>query len=170
LLLLSGIGDKTTLDSHNIPAIVDLADVGKGLQDHPFVPFQWLVNSTLTFDSVSQSTTLAADAFAQYSVNGTGLLVNGLANHLAFLRVPPGTFRDGVDPSSGPKSAHIEFAFCVSFLLGPFDKLSSPIYLERIRHHGGRSSVHRELSDDRCSPCQPSIGYEQPAIKDSAHS
>ncbi|KAJ7215169.1 aryl-alcohol oxidase-like protein [Mycena rebaudengoi] len=116
LLLLSGIGDKTTLQSHNITSFVDLPDVGRRLQDHLFVPFQWLVNSTSTFDSIVTNATVAVETLNQYSTNGTGFLVNGLANHLAFLRVPPSTFRSGLDTSAGQNSPHIEFAFCNGFV------------------------------------------------------
>ncbi|KAJ7464504.1 aryl-alcohol oxidase-like protein [Mycena latifolia] len=129
LLLLSGIGDKKTLASHKITAAVDLPDVGKRLQDHPFVPFQWLVNSTSTFDTLVQNPTLSAESFNQYSTNGTGFLVSGLANHLAFLRVPPRTFRRGVDTSAGSKSAHIEFAFCNGFVTTAQEVPSTGNYL-----------------------------------------
>ncbi|KAJ7613350.1 aryl-alcohol oxidase-like protein [Mycena polygramma] len=116
LLLLSGIGNKTILQTQNITSFVDLPDVGQRLQDHLFVPFQFLVNSTSTFDPIVANATIAAETFAQYSVNGTGFLVSGLANHLAFLRVPPATFQDRSDPSAGTNSAHIEFAFCNGFV------------------------------------------------------
>ncbi|KAJ6550363.1 aryl-alcohol oxidase-like protein, partial [Mycena sp. CBHHK59/15] len=129
LLLLSGLGNKDTLKSHGITSAVDLPDVGKRLQDHPFVPFQWLVNSTLTFDSIVQNPTLSEDTFNQYSTNGTGFLVSGLANHLAFLRVPPSTFRHGTDTSSGPKSPHVEFAFCNGFVTTAQEVPSTGNYL-----------------------------------------
>ncbi|KAJ6496169.1 aryl-alcohol oxidase-like protein, partial [Mycena sanguinolenta] len=116
LLLLSGIGNKTTLTSHNIISSVDLPDVGRGLRDHLFVPFQWLVNSTSTFDSIVANATIIAETLNQYLTNATGFLVNGLANHLAFLRVPPTTFQAASDPSAGPNSPHIEFAFCNGFV------------------------------------------------------
>lgn len=150
LLLLSGIGNKTTLEGHNITSIVDLPDVGQRLQDHLFVPFQFLVNSTLTFDSIDQSTVLAEETLNQYLMNGTGFLVNGLANHLAFLRVPQSTFRNGRDPSAGPNSPHIEFAFCVSVARSLRSALNS-VFPERLRLDFAEGSVHRELSDSRNS-------------------
>ncbi|KAK5052585.1 hypothetical protein LTR84_002450 [Exophiala bonariae] len=41
LLMLSGIGCKTNLASHGIPAIIDLPEVGKHLKDHPMYSTYW---------------------------------------------------------------------------------------------------------------------------------
>lgn len=36
--MLSGIGDKSALEKHDINTLVDNVEVGKNLQDHPFIP------------------------------------------------------------------------------------------------------------------------------------
>jgi choline dehydrogenase len=46
LLLLSGIGPAAELRRHGIAVAVDLAGVGEGLQDHPYVPVSWFTRDT----------------------------------------------------------------------------------------------------------------------------
>ena len=61
LLLLSGIGNKTTLSQapFGISSTLDLPDVGQHLQDHPQIPNFFLVNSNSTFDNVLRNAALA---------------------------------------------------------------------------------------------------------------
>jgi choline dehydrogenase len=46
LLLLSGIGPAAQLREHGIDVVADLAGVGEGLQDHPYVPVGWFTRGT----------------------------------------------------------------------------------------------------------------------------
>lgn len=50
ILLHSGIGDKTALESLGINSVVDLPDVGKNLVDHPTMSVSWNTTSTNPFD------------------------------------------------------------------------------------------------------------------------
>lgn len=111
LLQLSGVGDSVLLASLNISTILNLADVGKNLSDHPFLGNHWLVNSTSTFEAVGRNASLAADLLAQWNATGTGLLSDPGANQIGWMRLAPNAsiFQQyGPDPSAGPTSPHYE--------------------------------------------------------------
>lgn len=119
ILMLSGIGDRTRLSSHNIKPIVNLPDVGQQLQDHPYFALQWSVNSTNTFDNVLFNSTAFNEAMAEYGKAKKGLFANNaIANHIGFFRLAKNSsvLKRSHDPSAGPKSPHYEFAFSVSQL------------------------------------------------------
>jgi choline dehydrogenase-like flavoprotein len=116
--MLSGIGDSGVLAKQNIKTIVNLPDVGRNLQDHPFVTLQWSVNSNNTFDNVAFNQTAFAEAYQQYEATKTGIFANNaIANHIGFFRLAKDSaaLKQG-DPSAGPLSPHYEFAFSVSIL------------------------------------------------------
>ena len=116
LLLLSGIGESNQLSRFNIKQLVNLTDVGKNLRDHPLVPFQWFVNSTLTSDTIAQSPQLTAEVLKEYQTNGTGPLVGSASNQIAFLRLAENSsvITQFGDSSNGPKSPHVLLSFSVS--------------------------------------------------------
>ncbi|KAF7439948.1 hypothetical protein PC9H_000285 [Pleurotus ostreatus] len=114
VLLLSGIGDRGALSRLGIRTIIDNPHVGNHLQDHPFVPLQWEVNSNETFDQFSYNPDAAAAALDQWNSNHTGpFSTNPIANHLAFLRIPENNsiWEQFEDTSSGPHAPHYEIAF-----------------------------------------------------------
>ncbi|KAL4264950.1 GMC oxidoreductase family protein [Pleurotus pulmonarius] len=114
VLLLSGIGDRGALSQLGIRTIIDNPYVGKDLQDHPFVPLQWEVNSNETFDQFSYSPEAAAAALNRWNYNHTGpFSTNPIANHLAFLRIPENNsiWEQFEDTSSGAHAPHYEIAF-----------------------------------------------------------
>ncbi|KAF4607928.1 hypothetical protein EYR40_000264 [Pleurotus pulmonarius] len=97
-----------------IRTIIDNPYVGKDLQDHPFVPLQWEVNSNETFDQFSYSPEAAAAALNRWNYNHTGpFSTNPIANHLAFLRIPENNsiWEQFEDTSSGAHAPHYEIAF-----------------------------------------------------------
>lgn len=55
VLLLSGIGDKTALNTMGIPLVKDLPGVGQNLQDHLFGFYQFVANDEKYPDNVSSS-------------------------------------------------------------------------------------------------------------------
>ncbi|KAF4579554.1 ATP-dependent RNA helicase dbp4 [Pleurotus pulmonarius] len=100
-------------------AIVNNPDVGEHLQDHPFLPLQWEVNSNETFDQIFYNPALAAAVLDQWNQNRTGpLATNPVTNLLGFLRIPKNhsMWEQFEDPSSGPHAPHYEIAFGNSFV------------------------------------------------------
>ncbi|RPD62463.1 alcohol oxidase [Lentinus tigrinus ALCF2SS1-7] len=112
ILMLSGIGDAAYLTSKGVKPLVDLPSVGKNLHDHAFLGNSWLVNSNDTLDNLRRNATLAAEALAQWKVNGTGPLGLAGGSQLGWLRVPNASeffaALGAEDPSAGPTSAHFE--------------------------------------------------------------
>lgn len=69
LLLLSGIGPVTHLKEHGIYVKADLP-VGQNLQDHPFVPITFIIDSDVKPDSISR----VMEAMNEFLVNRSGPL------------------------------------------------------------------------------------------------
>ncbi|KAK7688490.1 hypothetical protein QCA50_008028 [Cerrena zonata] len=115
ILMHSGIGPKSLLDSLNITTHVDLPSVGQNLTDHIGVSSTWSVNSTLTFDTVLRNDTLLESLLEEWRTNKTGLLTVTSENHAAFLRIPENSSFweefQGQDPAAGKNTAHFEFLF-----------------------------------------------------------
>ncbi|KAI0720536.1 alcohol oxidase [Cerioporus squamosus] len=120
ILMLSGIGDAGSLSAMGVRPLVDLPAVGQNLHDHVYLGNSWLVNSNDTLDNLHRNGTVAAEALAQWQVNGTGPLGISSGSQLGWLRVPNATalFASlGVpDPSAGATSAHYEFIPINSFV------------------------------------------------------
>ncbi len=51
ILMLSGIGEKSILEKHNIPIVKILDGVGKNLKDHYFFPICYTINQKISFNS-----------------------------------------------------------------------------------------------------------------------
>ncbi|KAJ3915877.1 alcohol oxidase [Lentinula edodes] len=113
ILLHSGIGNATTLTSLGITPLIHLPSVGQNLTDHIGVSSTWLVNSTLTYDTVLRNATLGETLLRQWEHSKTGINVDTSENHLAFLRLPENSsvLRTFGDPAAGNETAHFEFLF-----------------------------------------------------------
>ncbi|KIK61537.1 hypothetical protein GYMLUDRAFT_224362 [Collybiopsis luxurians FD-317 M1] len=113
ILLHSGIGNATALASLGVKPLVDLPSVGQNLTDHIGVSSTWLVNSTLTYDTVLRNQTLAEELLQQWKETKTGIYVDTSENHLAFLRLPENStvLKEFGDPAAGNETAHYEFLF-----------------------------------------------------------
>ena len=111
LLLLSGIGDATTLNQFGITSLINNSDVGQNLQDHPLVITQFEVSSTDTLDAPIYNATLAAEQLAQWNESHTGPLVTSPANLCGYFKLPEN--EQYPDPSAGPTSGNIELIFSV---------------------------------------------------------
>ncbi|EIM81801.1 alcohol oxidase [Stereum hirsutum FP-91666 SS1] len=71
----TGIGNATLLESLGVAALIDLPQVGENLQEHLFVPLEFLLKpGSLTFDELRINATFAKEAAAQYSATRTGWL------------------------------------------------------------------------------------------------
>ena len=118
ILLLSGIGPKSDLKTLSIPTIVDNPSVGKNLSDHVLLTNIFSVRGSDSFDDLLRDPALIAGALDQWNKTKTGVLANGLTNHLGFLRLPDNAtiFKTTPDPATGPKASHWEMMVCVCSL------------------------------------------------------
>lgn len=103
ILMLSGIGNCTTLKTLGIECEIDLPDVGEHLQDHPLMSAYFTVDSNNTFDDLLRNATILEAALAQWMSNHSGILANAPGNAIAFLRLPSNDsiFKTFVDPTAG---------------------------------------------------------------------
>ena len=118
LLLLSGIGDLSTLHRLGIEALVEHSDVGQHLADQPLVPSYFFVNSTQTNDHIFRNVTLINQELQLWNETGMGLFADPSANHITFTRLPDNSpiFETVEDPSAGKLAAHTEILITVRIL------------------------------------------------------
>ncbi|KAM5541851.1 hypothetical protein V8D89_004580 [Ganoderma adspersum] len=119
ILMMSGIGDPEELAAHGIATLVDAPDVGKHMQDHPWVPLQWQVNTNDTLDSINRSPALLNAAAEIYNATKQGVMANNPGgNQIGWFRLPRNSsvLREFGDASAGPASPHFELTFGNSFL------------------------------------------------------
>ncbi|KZT22397.1 GMC oxidoreductase [Neolentinus lepideus HHB14362 ss-1] len=121
LLLLSGVGNKTVLESLGIETLINNPSVGQNMSDHPLIASPFLVNSTQTSDSIFDNATLFASEIAQWNATypHEDPLVDGLTTLLGWLRLPDNSsiFQKYPDPSAGPHSSHYELIFSNAFAM-----------------------------------------------------
>jgi choline dehydrogenase-like flavoprotein len=111
ILLNSGIGNPSSLKAIGVDSLVNLPDVGENLGDHGFIGNPWLVNSTDTFEPFLRDPAVQQEKLKQWSETGTGFLVNTIASHFGFFRIPKSNpiLSNGGDPTPGPNTPHYEF-------------------------------------------------------------
>lgn len=99
--MLSGIGDREEIIAMGIQPHVHLPDVGKHLQDHPFVANYFTVNSTTTFDTTLRNKTVFNTQLAEWRATRGGPFSDGLGLGVAFLRIPSNSsvFTNFTDPA-----------------------------------------------------------------------
>jgi choline dehydrogenase-like flavoprotein len=117
ILLLSGIGNKTTLASMGIKTLVNLPDVGQHLQDHPILSNYYSVSSNTTWDNVLRDPTIAGADLVEWNTTGQGLFANAPGSSLGYVRLPDNAtiFKQFPDPSAGPLSGNMEMIFADGF-------------------------------------------------------
>lgn len=118
--MLSGIGDKAELSAHKLATVVELPNVGKNMQDHPWVPLQWQVNSNDTLDTINRDPALMNEVLALYDSKKQGPVANNPGgNQIGWFRLPSNSsvLKQFGDPTAGPLSPHFELTFGVSSLL-----------------------------------------------------
>jgi choline dehydrogenase-like flavoprotein len=74
LLELSGIGGKDLLESHGIPVLVDNANVGENLQDHPIVCQSFEVNEGMPSGDILRNPAILGAVIQQYQASREGPL------------------------------------------------------------------------------------------------
>ncbi|CAH0046295.1 unnamed protein product [Clonostachys solani] len=100
ILELSGIGDRSLLESHDIPVIVHNPSVGENLQDHPIACQSFEVNPGTPSSDVLRDPAIFQALLQQYATsNGAGPL--GQSN-ISVALMPP-TDASGVTSSQGRK-------------------------------------------------------------------
>ncbi|KAF7374603.1 L-sorbose 1-dehydrogenase [Mycena sanguinolenta] len=122
ILMLSGVGPATELQTHEIPVVRDLPGVGTNLVDHPVVDMYFKDKkndsaSILRPSSISALVRLTGEA-VKYQLSGTGKLATNFGESAAFVRsdnpvlFPAAEFPDKLeDTTSGPESPDLEL-FC----------------------------------------------------------
>ncbi|KAG6917146.1 hypothetical protein DXG01_003659 [Tephrocybe rancida] len=110
LLLISGIGDSTQLQSVGVKSVLDLSDVGKNFSEQPLLFSSWLVNSNDTNDEIFLNSELKAKVLQQWKTNQTGPLVSGGGSHVIYSRLPDNSsiFQTVPDPAAGKNTPHYE--------------------------------------------------------------
>ncbi|KAJ6512918.1 hypothetical protein C8R45DRAFT_920691 [Mycena sanguinolenta] len=122
ILMLSGVGSATELQTHGIPVVRDLPGVGANLVDHPVVDMYFKDKkndsaSILRPSSIPAVVRLAGEA-VKYQLSGTGKLATNFGESAAFVRsdnpvlFPAAEFPGKLeDSTSGPASPDLEL-FC----------------------------------------------------------
>ena len=115
VLQLSGVGPADVLTAHGIPVLVDDPAVGANYQEHVTVGLHFEVNSPETWDSILRDPAAVGAALASWAERRQGLFVNSPANTHSFVRLPDDdpALATHPDPAAGPRSAHLEFIYCV---------------------------------------------------------
>ena len=97
---------QAELQALGIDATLDLADVGRNLQDHPLLTSYWSVASNNTYDDMLRDSTILNTDLTQWKNNRTGRLVDSPVVSLAFMRIPDNSsvLENVADPAAGKRS------------------------------------------------------------------
>ncbi|KAF8178724.1 hypothetical protein BJ912DRAFT_1063051 [Pholiota molesta] len=119
ILTLSGIASSATLKNLGINTLINSPQVGKNLQDHPFLPNVFTVQGPGSYDATLQSSTLTNAAVTQWVTSKTGFIADNIVNNFGFARLPSNStiFKTQKDPAAGPNSPHYEFLPTNFFLI-----------------------------------------------------
>ncbi|KAJ7343818.1 alcohol oxidase [Mycena albidolilacea] len=119
ILMLSGVGNATSLKALGIQPVLDLPSVGKNATDHPAVNMNWLVSGTETLESVRQNATRFNESFAEWNKTKTGPFTATGITHVGWTRLNETQLAPfGADPAAGPTTPHFEFQFTAGSLAG----------------------------------------------------
>lgn len=89
LLLASGIGPATELGAQGIDVMLDLAGVGKNLQDHYLSNFAFKTNSAGTLNEAVMSPVKSAKLALQWLIDGSGQMSIGATEAILFAKSSP---------------------------------------------------------------------------------
>lgn len=88
ILELSGIGDRTVLESHGIKVLIDNPNVGENLQDHLFTGISYEVKDGIaTADILRRDPKAAQAAMADYMSKKTGPMTSTAMASFAFMPI-----------------------------------------------------------------------------------
>ncbi|KAI0642213.1 alcohol oxidase [Trametes meyenii] len=112
ILLLSGIGPRSDLNTLGIPLLIDLPDVGQHLIDHiaVSVPFAAAKAEYDALSDLARNATYLNETLTEWETKRRGIGTNSVLGIVQFLRIPQNDsiFSTHPDPSSGPTAPHIE--------------------------------------------------------------
>ena len=151
ILLNSGIGDKDTLASLNIPVLHDLPSVGKNMSDTLVTYISWEVNSNTTLDVLLNNLTAREEAFAEWNATRTGRMSNGVVNLVGFLNMNESNpevqqIREKYGfPGPGPTSGDFLYDFIVSSFIFSFYLSDVVSYSITAGRSWPRKSIERKL-------------------------
>lgn len=91
LLMISGVGPRSTLEAYNISVLADRPGVGQNLQDHVLFPVLYEVD-VLTQQALNDPV-FAAAASKEYNERAQGILTNQAADYLGWEKLPEANFR-----------------------------------------------------------------------------
>jgi choline dehydrogenase-like flavoprotein len=122
ILQLSGIGDKTYLNSLGIKSIINNPNVGENLSDHTFLPNIFSVNTNETLDNMLRNNVTVQNTINQFVQTKTGVFANNVVNQFGFSRIPANSsiYQTVADPSAGPTSPHWEIIPSVLYFRSSF--------------------------------------------------
>ncbi|KAJ7727854.1 alcohol oxidase [Mycena maculata] len=130
ILELSGIGNKTLLQSLGITTLVDAPTVGENFQDHVSVPTTFLLKdpAPLTLDALEFNSSFAIEQQQQYLDNHTGF----------FTMLPTYSYHpiQTFFSQDVPKLIDDTRAELENRLMSPFQKLQAEIQLEWLQNFG----------------------------------
>ncbi|ESK87685.1 aryl-alcohol oxidase [Moniliophthora roreri MCA 2997] len=121
ILMNSGIGDASALQTLGIQPVLDNPSVGANLSDHSMVPISFYVNSTDTRDTMARDPSLMDCYLEEWIASRTGPLVVPGASTLVFLRLAKDSpvLKQFADPVPGSQTPHIELLIINGFSGSP---------------------------------------------------
>lgn len=141
ILELSGIGDRTLLESHGIKALVDNPNVGENLQDHPFTGISYEVKDGIaTADILHRDPKAAQAAMEKYMSKKIGPMTSTAMASSAFMPIVDFLTPDDAGPEALkqlldkhlPNNPTIHHDFIRSILQDPTESSASifitPVY------------------------------------------
>lgn len=141
ILELSGIGDRTLLESHGIKVLIDNPNVGENLQDHLFTGISYEVKDGIaTADILRRDPKAAQAAMAEYMSNKTGPMTSTAMASFAFMPIVDFLTPDDAGPAALkqllekhlPNTPNIHHDFIRSILQDPTETSGSmfmtPVY------------------------------------------
>lgn len=90
LLMVSGVGPKSTLQKHNITVVSDRPGVGSNMWDHVLWPVLFAVD--VQTQAALTNATFLAEASKIYNENQTGILTNQGADYLGWEKLPAANY------------------------------------------------------------------------------
>lgn len=128
LLMVSGVGPKSTLQQYNIPLIADRPGVGSNMWDHVLFPVMYEVN--LETQQGLVNTTFANEAAKQYTKNKTGILTNPGSDYLGWEKLPEKNFAELSNATQQALSAFPADWPNFEFLLSSFPPVMKGVEIE----------------------------------------